>query len=290
MRFNSILASIIILSFSVLQNLHAQNNNATLDQSISQSRSSKIQERANRRLVKPNTHIVTLSLLNSRHPIILIEPSFSLPQMNSTPINLDRGNLVNGWNVGYQYNLPQNFFAEGDFSWTWHGTTLKPNRYGIKEGGIISIYNNSFITYSLNIGGGYRFVGKNNLRFFDVHAGFVLGMTDNKVNTGGGYGLSAAYLDYNDNAGMTTLGFNYRISSRTYYGFYLGISKDIRITENLHLRGRYQYQFGKSSSITEHTIFYSLPTLGLTEVVRAEMTAKAQIFSIGLSWYFDKNN
>ena len=268
---------------------HAQVMKSIMYKKVNYFSMDNTQKRADKRYVKPGTHILGFSVSNNQHPLILHDPSVLLKAEHSEPINKYLIFLINGWSLNYQYSFPENFFVEGNLKYMRHGTPIKLNDWVVKYAGLRNFYESNFSTISLDIGGGYRFVGKNNLRFFDVHAGFSIGMTDNPVGNGGGYSEAAPYVDGNGNKDILSIGYIYRISSRMYYGFYLGISKDIRITENLYLTARYHYQFGKKSTITEHLISYDIPSLGIKETVRGSITGKGEMLSLGLKWYFDND-
>lgn len=249
----------------------------------------KIQERAEKRYIQPGKHIISLLPSNNQYPLILEKSDVFIKDESTRGLLTRHATKIDALYLNYEFTLPENFFVASGFKYLRQWTYLQANRAVIQNGGFNYDHVSSFATLSFNVGAGYRFVGKNNLRFFDVHAGLSIGFTDNPIGSGGYYYNSKPYEDINGNQGVMNYGWSYQISSRYYYGFYLGISKDIRITKNLYLTARYHYQFGKNSKLTEHLIHYELPTLGINNTVRASNTAKGQMFALGLRWLFDSS-
>lgn len=244
----------------------------------------KIQERAKKRLIKPSTHILTIAVSNNRFPVILNSPSILLPSEMVSRIYEPSTGLVNSAFFNYEYSLPKNFFVEASFQYLRRWTYFKTNESIVRH----HYYMSGFSTFSTSFGSGYRFVGANNLRFFDVHFGFTVGITDNPLGYGQALTNTFEYIDNNGNQAQLYYSWEYRIKSRFSLGFYLGISKDIRITKNLYATFKYHYQFGKWSKITDHTIGYSISNLNINETVKASITEKGQMFALGLRWFFVK--
>jgi hypothetical protein len=244
--------------------------------------------KAKKRKIDANKHLLSFYGVNNQYPLIIKDPSLLLADeiFKGLPPSFGRrlGWTVDALFINYQYTLPKNFFVESGFQYLKYWSNFRTDKW------IAEYYDNlgGFSTLSFSIGTGYRFVGENNLRFFDFHTGFTLGITDNKVGTGQSYSDSFPYQDGSGNVGIVNYLVEYRIKSRTCLGFYLGLSKDIRITKNLFATARYHYQFGKNSELTDHFIQYNIPTLGINEVVRASSTAKGQLVGVGLRWLFDK--
>jgi hypothetical protein len=88
------------------------------------------------------------------------------------------------------------------------------------------------------------------------------------------------------NEGDSEFLMQYTIKNRVNLGFYVGLSKDIRITENLFLTARFNNHFGSNSIISEHVFNYSLSTYGIIEEVRGNLTAKGRMLALGLRWIF----
>jgi len=244
--------------------------------------------KSKKRKINQGKHIISFYGVNNQYPLIIKDPSLLLADEIykgfSPSFGRGLGATVDALYINYQYTLPKNFFVESGFQYLKYWTNFRTDKW-------IAGFNDNlsgFSTLSFSIGSGFRFVGENNLRFFDVHAGFTLGITDNKIGSGQSFSNSFPYQDGNGNIGVMNYAWQYRIISRHSFGFYFGFSKDIRITKNLYVTARYHYQFGKNSELTEHIINYNLPTLGINNTVRASVTAKGQMFGVGLRWFFDK--
>lgn len=248
----------------------------------------KLRLKTEKRKIKQGTHILSFYAVNNQYPLIIKDPSLLLSKEISKgfPRSFGRslGGTVDALYINYQYTLPKNFFVESGFQYLKYWTNFRTDEW------VSEMFDNvsGFSTFSFSLGGGYRFIGENNLRFFDIHTGFTLGVTDNKIGSGQSHSYVWFYQDGNGNAGVMNYSWQYRITSRYSLGFYLGISKDIRINENLYVSARYHYQFGKNSELTEHIINYDLPTIGINNSVRASVTAKGQMFGLGLRWLFDR--
>ncbi|MGM0477813.1 MAG: hypothetical protein ACQERC_01225 [Bacteroidota bacterium] len=207
---------------------------------------------SHKRLIKPGTHIISAFASSNQYPLIIKDPSILLYSEITRGFTFKKPyfNTVDALYVNYQYTLPKNFFLEGAFKYLKYWTYFETNDW------IIDFYDHlsGFSTLSFSLGGGFRFVGQNNLRFFDLHAGLSFGITDNPIGNGQYLSNSVTYQDGNGNQGTLNYSWQYQFISRYSLGFYLGLSKDIRVTKNLYVTARYHYQFGKNSELTEHTI------------------------------------
>lgn len=283
---------VLLLSFVCFMSIPLQ---AQIKDVLSERRAiyfseSKIQKRANKRLIEKGTHIISILASNNQYPFILEDPNFILDNEASKGVFGISPKLVDAFYFNYEYALPKNFFIEAGYKKLYHWMNLKTVG-NEKVDMVVDVEANSslFSTHSFNLGGGYRIVGQNNLRYIDIHAGFSVGRTDNPVGSGGStFSAKLPYEDFNGDKGLMDLSWKYKISSRYYYGFHLGVSKDIRVSKNLYLTARYHYQFGKNSEVSEHLIDYTIPTLNIKESVRGSNTAKGQMFALGLRWVFDK--
>lgn len=240
--------------------------------------------KSRKRLITKGTHILTLALSNNTYPLIINEPSLLLAPEISRKITDPFVQYADALYINYQFSLPHHFFIESGFKYLKHWTYFRTNEWVANH-----YYNISgFSTLSFSLGTGYRIVGNHNLRFLDLHTGFTLGIADNPIGNGDAFSNSIEYIDNNGQTGILSYAWQYQIKSRYNLGFYLGVSKDIRITKNLYATARYHYQFGKNSQLTEHQISYNVPTLNLYNTVRGGNSAKGQMVAIGLRWLFDK--
>lgn len=238
-----------------------------------------------KRLIHPNRHIFSLIASNNQYPLILRNPS-GLLQQNFTR-GFDSFTLLDALYINYQYTLNDNFFVETGFKYLKYNYGYETNNWMVKYGQT-SAFASLYSTFSFDFGSGYRVVVNNNLRLFDVHAGVSIGITDNPVGSGGSFNASSEYTDGMGSEGIFEINSSYSITNRINFGTYFVLSKDIRITDNLYLTARYHRHFGQRSEISEHTINYSLSTLNIQNEVRANLTAKGEMYGVGLRWVFDK--
>src|SRR5690554_4422991 len=94
---------------------HAQVMKSIMYKKVNYFSMDNTQKRADKRYVKPGTHILGFSVSNNQHPLILHDPSVLLKAEHSEPINKYLIFLINGWSLNYQYSFPENFFVEGIF-------------------------------------------------------------------------------------------------------------------------------------------------------------------------------
>ncbi len=234
-------------------------------------------------LIQPNKHILSILVSNNQYPLILQSSSAFLTQDFTR--GLRKRPQVDAVYLNYQYSLKNNFFIEGGFKYLSYFTGFRAN-YGLISFGIAEVTSKAFNTFSFDIGLGYRILVNNKLRLFDFHSGFALGVTNNKVGSGGEEYLTGIYVDGMGNEGDSEFLMQYTIKNRVNLGFYVGLSKDIRITENLFLTARFNNHFGSNSIISEHVFNYSLSTYGIIEEVRGNLTAKGRMLALGLRWIF----
>lgn len=234
--------------------------------------------------IAPNKHIFSLLPSSNKYPLILQTPSAFL-QQNHTRKDYNLLQRVDALYINYEYTLKNNFFVDCGFKYLKYWTGYTGN-LGLMSAGYISESLSVYSTYSFDVGTGYKIIVNDNIKLLNVHTGFSLGITNNKIgNYGGNYSISS-YLDGMGNPGEFAITSSYAIKNRTNLGFYLGLSKDFRVTENLYLSARFHNHFGEKSIISEHKINYSLSTYGIVEEVRANLTAKGKMYAVGLRWVF----
>lgn len=270
---NRVLNILLFTSFVVTSSVFTQND------------TTRQVKRYEKRIIHPNRHIFSLIVTNNQYPLILRNQS-ALLQQNFTR-GFDTFTLLDALYINYQYSLNRNFFIESGFKYFKYYYGYEANQWIVKYGRT-SAFASLYSALSFDLGSGYRIVVNNNLRLFDVHAGVSIGITDNPVGSGDSFNNSSEYTDEMGNEGIFEINSSYSITNRVNFGAYFGLSKDIRITDNLYLTVRYHRHFGQSSEISEHTINYSLSTLNIQNEVRANLTAKGEMYGVGLRWVFDK--
>jgi hypothetical protein len=253
-----------------------------------ESRSEKIKTSFNnwfeKSTIAPNKHILSLLPSNNQNPLILQSQSAFLLQDTHLKAHTFFGK-VDALYVNYQYTLKRNCFIEGGFRYVNYLNGYNGNR-AMMLAGVIGYARTVYATYAFDVGTGFGVVVNNNLKLFNVHAGINLGIIDQKLGTYLSFQHSMPYLDGNENLGIFEISTIYTIKKKANVGFYLGLSKDIRITENLYLTGRFHNYFGSKEGFSEHVINYSLPTYNITEEVRGNLSLKGRMVALGLRWVF----
>jgi hypothetical protein len=231
-------------------------------------------------------HVVGIFATNNQFPIRLQDPSLMLVQNAS--LGLRRTRIFGAICLSYNLNLKNsNFFLEGGLTYVtvFHGYTT--NNWLSWNGGRNSSYMNAYGILSTNLGAGYRIVTNTNKRLFDIQSGLSIGFTDNKKGAGNQDFDSFTYTDFNNNSGLIAISSDYKIVNRTFVGIYFGISKEIRVTDNLYLSATYLNQFG-FSAISEHSYQYVISGLGVENVVKGSVSPRSRTFGLGLRWHFIK--
>ncbi|MFD1553640.1 hypothetical protein DNU06_17145 [Putridiphycobacter roseus] len=272
-------AILLIFIFLNTSNIYGQNNNfKKIETSIN-----KYFEKA---AIMPNKHILSILPSVNQYPIIFQSPPVLFEKDHKRNLVGGIVNIVDAFYFNYEYTLNHNIFVEAGFKYLNYYTSYGTNDWLIQSGHR-GTSTSAYSTYSFDFGGGYRVVMKNNLRLFDVHIGFSTAFTDNKVGTGEESYLNEPYQDGMGNIGTLEIYSNYTITKRFNLGFYIGLSKDIRVTDNLYLTARYNNSFGQNNTFSEHTFAYSLSTYGIVNEVKGNLTTKGQMYAIGLRWVFN---
>jgi len=159
-------------------------------------------------------------------------------------------------------------------------TSIEKNNFSV-------FWSSAYALYSFDLGTGYKIVVNNNLRLFDVHLGLSLNVVAH--NKKGVNEFTSFSINYRDKLGSQKKMFLSQytiIEKKAVLAYYIGLSKDIRITNNLYLTTRYHNYFGRKSTISKHTFKYQLPDFGIDNEVTAKITAKGKMYTFGLKWIF----
>lgn len=275
MKKNTIISFVIFALFYSTMGLSQEKPNSKLKLAIKKYTSSTD--------FQINKHVFSVLASNNQYPLILKDPSAFL-QQNFTR-GIDRYTVLDAVYLNYQYSLKHQFFSEFGFKYLKYFDGYRANPWLIQSG-TTGFTQSVFSTLSFDFGFGYRIIVNNNLRLLDLHVGFTLAFTDSKVGSGRTEYYSGTYTDGMGNVGTNEIFYQYSITNRFSSGLYIGISKDVRLTENLYLTARYNNHFGRNSIISEHVFNYSLSTVGIVNEVKGNLTAKGQMYAVGLKWVF----
>lgn len=238
--------------------------------------------------ILPSKHIFSILPSVNQYPLILQSPSILFEQNHKRNLVGGIVNIVDAFYFSYEYTLKHAFLVETGFKYLNYYTGYTTNNWLVQSGPRGST-TSTFSTYSFDFGAGYRVKVNNNLRLIDVHVGFSAAYTDNKVGAGGESYTNELYQDGMGNTGTLEIYSFHVITKRFNLGYYLGLSKDIRVTDNLYLTARYHNSFGRNSIFSEHTFNYSLSTVGIVNEVKGVLTTKGQMYAVGLRWVFGDN-
>jgi len=189
--------------------------------------------------------------------------------------------------LSYNLNLKKNYFLDAGIRYTtiFHG--YETNQWLMFNGGELAAFQSAYRILSLNVGGGYRIVTNTGIKLFDFYGGATLGLLDNPVGAGNQELQIISYTDASNNSGVVFLNHGYRVVNRTFLGFYFGISKEIKITNNLYGAFTYLSHYG-FSTLSEHNYNYFIPNLGIENSIKGRITPRSRMFAFGLRWHFIK--
>jgi len=230
-------------------------------------------------------HLLSLSASHNLYPVG-VAPSLLMEGEYITKTTSRLG-LIDALYINHQFTLNQKLHLETGFKYVKHYHGYQGNLYHFINGGRFGEMMSIYSTFFFDFGGAYRVITNNNFRLFDLHAGISIGIADKKAGTTGSFSTTRTYTDWDGNSGILNFSSSYVITNRMNFGWYVGVSKDIRITENLYLTGRFHNYFGKSRSFSHHTINYSLSTIGVQSETYGNITSKGRMYSLGLKWLFN---
>lgn len=246
------------------------------------SDSSLINQRLCKRSVKPGTIIFGAGISYFSAPLIFEKPNSLFVLTNNHLMSLKRNR---NFYVNFEYTLKRNFGFDVSLGYNKHFNALQFHHGMIRESKMPISYS-IFRTINSDIGICYRVTGTNNLRLLDIRAGLTIGYVDSPKNQKYSSSFFELYMCNNDQIGVVQGVWEAEVLKTVYFNFYLSISKDVRITENLFAFGRYQHNFGRRTKISQHLVNYEASTYGINDLSVAHITAKTHIFSYGLRWYF----
>lgn len=141
----------------------------------------------------------------------------------------------------YEHGLVKNFFLEAGFA-----NYARPfiQEWSLNELGSSTRKGANFFN-EINIGVGYRIVGVNNFNFVNIHGGFFTAWSGKQsFEEGDEFGNQVSPWLVNGDAVV----YQYTITetNNNHFGAYLGVSKDLRLSQSVLLFGKYTYRYGFS--------------------------------------------
>lgn len=167
--------------------------------------------------------------------------AFTASHINDPQRFLDNGPIMQNDglfpNIMYEQGIQNDFFAEMGYSFIPQGLSIKQT-LGESSGSSTFILHDN---HDLQIGGGYRLILKNNFHLCNFHGGLFLGYTMNHVGSS-----SWGVYTVNDIETHKKYKFVYHIDdySKFAIGPYLGISKELRLSDDVRFFFKYTQRFG----------------------------------------------
>jgi hypothetical protein len=249
---------------------------AEINEELNDYKAAKIEYKKNKRYIHPKSMFVSLTggigavKSYAEDPNGFIRDSYG--QSLATRLMIEKG-------------LKKNFFVEGGYQFIEYNGSMKfRNPEGTSSG-------NDFFTHQLNLGAGYRVIGKQrNYHYFNLHGGLSIGwIPEKKGSISGGVNSS---MSLGSNTNYYTMSFSYEteIVSSLLIAPYIGISKDFRLTERMFINLMYRYQHGlnklsKRSIIYENNEQYTTP-----QTASNYMNGTEHTIQLGLKFKLGNNN
>jgi hypothetical protein len=213
---------------------------ARFNTELNDFKAAKTEYKKNKRFIHPKSIFVSLTTgigamkSYAEDPNGFIRDSYG--QSISTRLMVEKG-------------LKNNFFLEAGYQFIEYYGSLKFKDLSMTTS------SNDFFTHQLNMGAGYRVIGKKkNYHYFNIHSGLSIGFIPEKKGataTGGGSMSFGTITDYYE------LSYSYEteILSSVLIAPYIGLSKDFCLSERLFITLMYRYQYGLNK-LSQRSITY----------------------------------
>ena len=190
---------------------------------------------------------------------------------NKVLINASMASVMPYFSI--EQNLQKNYFIEAGFGLQEYYNAIKAKEVPFWSG------SNAFIAYHLTIGGGKRLIGKNNYNYLNLSSGLVLSTIDRPVGYAGRGGIGAVVGNDTIIMGRSE---NF-ISNNFFPLFYIGLSKDFRITRNFYFTMLYRYHQGFIKVYEQRVSYISKWTEGINNASNT-MNGSYHTFQIGFKF------
>jgi hypothetical protein len=214
---------------------------AVLNEKLSDQKAAKTEYKKQKRYIHPKSIFISLtgglgfvkSYADDPNEFIIDSYGESL----STRLMVEKG-------------IKNNFFAEAGYQFIEYYSSI---RFSYPNG---SFSSNEYFTHQLNLGAGYRVIGKKkNYHYFNIHAGFSIGLIPAKKAPLYGFGNVSMSMGTNLNNYTFSFSYESELLSSVILAPYVGISKDFRLTEKMFISLVYRYQHGLNK-LSEQSIVY----------------------------------
>lgn len=193
-------------------------------------------------------------------------------------------------NVRYEHSIGQSTFLETSYEFGKIGINMGRNMTEEKSWDKYSRFYKDHNNHILQIGCGYRIIGKNKFHFLNLHTGLFLGFSNKtQPDIQSFLNQSATYTVEEYETGL-----NYQIErniesySRYSFGAYLGASHEIRLSDRLRFVIRYTHRFGLNPILSGKYVFSD--NLNLDSAATFDVRGGGAFISGGLKILLSKFN
>jgi hypothetical protein len=189
----------------------------------------------------------------------------------SGPSSSMRLNASIGWKNNWSFQPGVSI----DSYWIW----IRDQQYGKGLSG-----SNLFNLFTLDLGMKRRMLSfpKTNRYLCNVHGGISFSYLN---GSGGGSGSSISYSPTNSNQVLLTYNYSYQYSNKVFPTAFVGVSKDLRLSQHLLFTIAYRHQFGLSRGMIipfSYTVTNQAPVS-----TQIRVNGNANCISLGLAYRFN---
>lgn len=205
---------------------------------IDNNKSQIKQERVEKRFIHPESKYLSISAgwgFTSTH---IKDPNNFLNQGMIMQNNTFIPNLI------YEHGFKNYFFVEFGYYYIGQGISVERMADGVGQ----SFYSGIYGSHDFHGGIGYRVIIRNNYHLFNLHAGAFIGLASKRL-----VDLPITTI-YNRIDPITNLSYTNTTNITGFhplsYGPYLGISKEIRLSQDVRFFVKYFQRFGMNTIMT----------------------------------------
>ncbi|HZH86420.1 MAG TPA: hypothetical protein VFD77_03820 [Brumimicrobium sp.] len=252
-------------------------SSSLFSQTTEEIKQAKKQERIEKRFIHPQSKYISVSAgfgFTSTH---IKDPNDFLME------GLLMTNNTYFFNVMYEHGIKNNFFAELAYNYIGQGMSMGRD---MGDENTWTNYTNLYHNHEFQLGAGYRVINSNNFNFINLHAGIFIGFSNTKKSELPiPVGESPTYTIYESHTNH-----NYQIVrtidsySRLSIGPYLGVSKDIRLSEHVRLFIKYVHRFGLNANL-KGTMVLSSDEMSFNDAATFKVRGGGAFVSGGLKIY-----
>jgi hypothetical protein len=160
-------------------------------------------------------------------------------------------------NVRYEHSIGENTFLETSYEFGKVGINMGRKMTEEISWDKYSRFSKDHNNHILQIGCGYRIIGKNKFHFLNLHTGLFFGVSNKTQSDIQSFlNHSATYIVEEPETGLSyQIERNIESYSRYSFGAYLGASHEIRLSDRLRFVIRYTHRFGLNPILSGKYVF-----------------------------------